>query len=142
MHRPLTVLAIFAALSVPTFSASDNSSLAAQVDAILAKAVQLSGVSSISVAIVKDGRLAYANAAGRASIEPERKATTETRYAVGSISKQFTSAAILLRRNRERYPSTTRCQNTIQNLLAPARSLFASFSHTHQVTKIMLRKIT
>jgi len=49
-----------------------------------------------SVALVKDGQLVFAKAFGKASIDPDRPATAVTRYAVGSISKQFTAAALLL----------------------------------------------
>jgi D-alanyl-D-alanine carboxypeptidase len=55
-----------------------------------------SGAPSASVAVVQDGKLVFAKAFGKASLEPDRPATAETRYAVGSISKQFTAAAVLL----------------------------------------------
>lgn len=54
------------------------------------------GAPSVSVAVVKDGKLVFAQAFGKASLSPDRPATTATRYAVGSISKQFTAAALLL----------------------------------------------
>lgn len=54
----------------------------------IGETVKKSGAPSASVAVVKDGKLVFAKAFG--------KATTDTRYAVGSISKQFTAAAILL----------------------------------------------
>lgn len=55
-----------------------------------------SGAPSVSIAIVEDGRVAYAKAFGKASLAPVRPADAATRYAIGSVSKQFTSAAILL----------------------------------------------
>jgi CubicO group peptidase (beta-lactamase class C family) len=73
-----------------------SSSIADQVRTILNKALEESGAPSISVAVVQDGKLVYAGAVGRASITPDRKATAETGYAVGSVSKQFTAAALLL----------------------------------------------
>ncbi len=54
------------------------------------------GAPSVSLAVVKEGKLVFAKAFGKATLSPERPATAETRYAVGSISKQFTAAAILL----------------------------------------------
>jgi len=54
----------------------------------IAATLKESGAPSASVAVVLDGKLVFAKAFG--------KATAETRYAVGSISKQFTAAAILL----------------------------------------------
>ena len=55
-----------------------------------------SGVPSVSIAVVKDGNLAYAKAYGLADIESHRPATTSMIYSIGSISKQFTAASILL----------------------------------------------
>lgn len=54
------------------------------------------GVPSASVAVVQDGRLAYQQAYGNARLEPKVSARSEMRYSIGSISKQFTAAAILL----------------------------------------------
>src|SRR5437899_328911 len=54
------------------------------------------GVPSASLAIVKDGQVAYVKAYGDARLEPKTPATTQMRYSIGSISKQFTAAAILL----------------------------------------------
>ena len=54
------------------------------------------GVPSASVAIVLDDRIAYAQAFGKARLRPERGATTADRYQIGSISKQFLAASILM----------------------------------------------
>lgn len=70
--------------------------LARRVDSIATHVLQATGVPSASVAVVRHGQLAYANAYGCASLEPCVSATPAMRYAIGSISKQFTAAAILL----------------------------------------------
>jgi D-alanyl-D-alanine carboxypeptidase len=62
----------------------------------IAAALKDSGAASVSVAIVQDGKLAYAKAFGQADLAGNRMADSNTRYAVGSISKQFTAAALLL----------------------------------------------
>src|SRR5437868_1875528 len=54
------------------------------------------GVPSASVAIVKDGAMAYVQAYGAARLDPNTQARSAMRYSIGSISKQFTAAAILL----------------------------------------------
>ncbi len=51
---------------------------------------------SASIAVVKDGKIVYTQAYGYASLDPKRAAETDMKYAIGSISKQFTAAAILL----------------------------------------------
>ena len=45
---------------------------------------------------MRDSNLEYAAAYGSAQIEPRRAATPAMRYAVGSISKEFTATALLL----------------------------------------------
>src|SRR5271169_3142236 len=68
----------------------------ARLDAIAAGVMQQRGVPSASVAVVQGGKLVYAHAYGRAHIGPDKAATPEMRYSIGSISKQFTAAAILI----------------------------------------------
>src|SRR6266478_1215507 len=77
-------------------AASTDAALARQVDSIANQVLQSTGVPSGSVAVVKNGRLAYANAYGAAKLEPRAAATPDMRYAIGSISKQFTAVAVLL----------------------------------------------
>jgi D-alanyl-D-alanine carboxypeptidase len=68
----------------------------ARVDAIAAGLMEQRGVPSASVAVVQGGKLVYTHAYGRAHVDPDKKATPEMRYSIGSISKQFTAAAILI----------------------------------------------
>src|SRR5207249_4898420 len=67
-----------------------------EIDEAATKILSESGVPSISIAVVKDGILAYAKAYGLADIASHRPATTSMIYSIGSISKQFTAASILL----------------------------------------------
>ncbi len=68
----------------------------ARVDAIAAGVMEQRGVPSASVAVVQGGKLVYTHAYGRAHIDPNKAATPDMRYSIGSISKQFTAAAILI----------------------------------------------
>lgn len=81
--------------STPQAVAAD-SQLAGKVDKIAAQVLEATGVPSASVAVVKDGRIVYAQAYGSAKLEPKVPASPDMRYAIGSISKQFTAVAILL----------------------------------------------
>ncbi len=54
------------------------------------------GAPSVSIAVVEEGVVAYARAYGKARLDPARIATTDTRYAVDSVSKEFTASAILM----------------------------------------------
>jgi len=71
-------------------------SLAAHVDRIAAQVLEQTGVPSASVAVVQHGKLVYTHAYGLARLDPKTPATPDMRYSIGSISKQFTAAAILL----------------------------------------------
>jgi D-alanyl-D-alanine carboxypeptidase len=67
-----------------------------KIDKVAHDALAKTGVPSASVAVVKDGQIAYLHAYGSARLDPETPAKPEMRYSIGSISKQFTAAAILL----------------------------------------------
>ncbi len=68
----------------------------AKVDAIAGQVLAQTGVPSASVGIVKDGKIAYLHAYGKAELNPPAPADSQMRYSIGSISKQFTAAAILI----------------------------------------------
>lgn len=51
---------------------------------------------SVSIAIASGNDVIYAKAYGFARLDPKRPATTDTRYEIDSVSKQFTAAAILI----------------------------------------------
>lgn len=65
------------------------------IDALVAKTLAETLVPSASVAIVADGRIAYAKAYGLARLEPATPATESMRYKIASNSKHITAAAIL-----------------------------------------------
>ncbi len=76
------------ALAAPLFAQEYDRT----VTEILAK----SGAPSASIAIVRDGRIVYEHAYGQARLDPPMAAAPQMRYSIGSISKQFTAAAVLL----------------------------------------------
>jgi len=81
-----------------------------------------------SIALSYDGTIIYTNAIGFADIETQTKATTNTKYRIGSISKMFTATLVLkaieenkikLEQTIENYFPTVENANkiTIENLL-------------------------
>jgi D-alanyl-D-alanine carboxypeptidase len=68
----------------------------ATVDRVVAEWLASSGAPSASIAIVQDGRLAYARAYGAARLSPRVPSSRAARYAIDSVSKEFTAAALLL----------------------------------------------
>ncbi len=97
MLRLLAAVPAFAQSLPPTRSGDAlPAGLAAKIDRIANDALAKSGVPSASVAVVRDGKLAYAKAYGDARLDPKTPATPGMRYSIGSISKEFTAAAILM----------------------------------------------
>ena len=106
--RVTVVLSVFllfgyAAFSEPTPAPASSATtnflppeVSKKIDDATTKMLSDSGVPSASIAVVKDGKLAYTKAYGLADIAFHRPATTSMIYSIGSISKQFTAASILL----------------------------------------------
>ena len=71
-----------------------------RIDRIATQILEQTGVPSASVAVVQHGHLVYTHAFGEARLAdgaaPAMPATPNMRYSIGSISKQFTAAAILM----------------------------------------------
>lgn len=67
-----------------------------KVDASVKQTLKDTGIPSASIAIVQAGAITYLQAYGDGRIEPRTPAVPAMRYSIGSISKQFTAAAILL----------------------------------------------
>jgi CubicO group peptidase (beta-lactamase class C family) len=93
------ILALPLALAAQTVDTIDTA-LRTRIDRIASQVLEQTGVPSASVAVVKGGKLVYTHAYGSARLAtdttPAVPATTQMRYSIGSISKQFTAAAILL----------------------------------------------
>ena len=95
--RLLCVVALLPLACAPAFAKNAlPAGLPAQIDKIATDALAKSGVPGASIAVVRDGRLAYAKAYGDARLDPKTLATPSMRYSIGSISKEFTAAAILM----------------------------------------------
>jgi CubicO group peptidase (beta-lactamase class C family) len=82
--------------STCTLFAQLPADLEKRLDERISSSLRTAGAPSVSVAVVADGKLVYAKAFGTADLAAGRPASAETRYAVGSISKQFTAAALLM----------------------------------------------
>lgn len=123
-----------------------------QIDGIAHDVLQTTGVPSASLAVVKDGKVAYLQAYGDARLDPGKAAEPQMRYSIGSISKQFTAAAILLLAEEGKLalddpvskyvPGLTRGNEvTIRELLAHT-SGYQDFWPQDYVPPLMLQPIT
>src|SRR5437868_10412431 len=92
-RRVATVTLLFFCLPI---AAQDRSDLDQTLSGKIESALKESGAPSISVAVVEHGATVLARGFGQADIAAGRAADAGTRYAVGSISKQFTTVALLL----------------------------------------------
>ena len=86
------------------------------IDKLANETLTKTGVPSASIAIVKDGQIVYLKAYGDARLEPRTPATTEMRYSIGSISKQFTATAILLLQEQGKLSLNDKVSKFIPNL--------------------------
>ena len=95
MMRVLIVVSFI--LFAPLAGAQELSpDVRARIDRSAEEAIAATGAPSASIAVVQDGRVVYVHAYGKAQLETAKAATPEMRYSIGSISKQFTSTAILM----------------------------------------------
>ena len=124
----------------------------ARIDKVANDALTQSGVPSASIAVVKDGKIVYLNAYGQARLEPRTPATSQMRYSIGSISKQFTAAAILLLQEQGKLslddkvgkfiPDLTRANDvTIRQLLSHT-SGYQDYWPQDYVMPMMLQPVT
>src|SRR6266404_1240664 len=122
------------------------------VDRIAQRVLADTKVPSASIAIVKDGRIAYVHSYGDARLQPRVPATPEMRYSIGSISKQFTATAILMLAEEGKLslddpvskfvPNLTRANEvTIRQLLSHT-SGYQDYWPQDYVPPFMLREIT
>jgi D-alanyl-D-alanine carboxypeptidase len=86
----------FAGGAAGQFKAEIAPELRAGIDQAAKDALTKTGAPGVSLAVVKDGQIIYAMAYGDARLEPEVAARSGMRHSIGSISKQFTAAAILM----------------------------------------------
>jgi CubicO group peptidase (beta-lactamase class C family) len=92
----LFLLVVAVSASAARAQSALTSDLRAKIDDIAHGVLTSTGVPSASLVVVKDAKIAYVRAYGDARLEPKLAARADMQYSVGSISKQFTAAAILL----------------------------------------------
>lgn len=100
-RRRLTALVLMAFTALffisPALRAAppSDAELLSKVDAIVAKALGKPGAAGLSVAIARDGKIVLSKGYGLADVEFDVPADAQTIFRIGSITKQFTAAAIM-----------------------------------------------
>jgi D-alanyl-D-alanine carboxypeptidase len=123
-----------------------------KIDKVATDALAKTGVPSASVAVVKDGQIVYLHAYGNARLDPETAAKPEMRYSIGSVSKQFTAAAILLLQEQGKLslddkvgkfiPSLTRANEVTVRQLLSHTSGYQDYWPQDYVMPMMLQPVT
>ena len=88
-------------LLLALIQASGQESLSAKIDAIVEAPVRAGRVAGASVAVVKGNETIVLNGYGFADLELDVPTPPRVTYEIGSITKQFTAAAILLLAEQE-----------------------------------------
>ncbi|HEX8725777.1 MAG TPA: serine hydrolase domain-containing protein [Gemmatimonadaceae bacterium] len=131
--RLASALLAFALLAAPRAGAQGTNTLppdlAARVRGAVTDVMARTHVPSAEVGIVRGGRIVYVQAFGDATLSPKKPATPDMHYAIGSISKQFTVAAVMLLQQEGKlsiddpvskwFPELTRANEvTLRNLMS------------------------
>lgn len=142
------------ALTVSTLAAQETlpADMRANIDKAAAEILAKTGAPSASVAVVRDGEIAYVHAYGLARLQPATPATTAMRYSIGSISKQFTATALLLLAEEGRLslddkvvrwlPDLTRAKDVTVRQLLSMTSGYQDFWPQDYVMPMMLEPAT
>src|SRR5262245_9217427 len=96
MRQVYSAALLAGALTTPAHAqAPDTRALVRYVDSVATAAVTEHRTAGVSVAVVKNGHTVLAKGYGFADLENDVPATAATVYRIGSVTKQFTSAAIM-----------------------------------------------
>ncbi|HEY6347790.1 MAG TPA: serine hydrolase domain-containing protein [Candidatus Angelobacter sp.] len=124
----------------------------AAIDRATDKVLSDTGVPSAVVGIVKDGKIVFTKGYGNGRLDPAVPANPQMRYSIGSISKQFTAAAVLLLQEEKKlslddpvakyFPDLTRAREvTIRELLSHT-SGYQDYYPQDYVPQFMARSTT
>lgn len=115
-HAAIGLLAFLWVASLWSFGQSFSPEMQQKIDTAVQEELIKTGVPSASVAVVQNGATAYLHAFGTARLDPKTAALPEMRYSIGSISKQFTAAAILLLQEQGKLSLDDKVSNYIPDL--------------------------
>ncbi len=151
MSKWLIAISLFAAPLLAQ-EATLPAAMRAEIDKAVPEILAKSGAPSASIAVVKDGRIAYTHAYGTANLETHTPASPDMRYSIGSVSKQFTSSAILMLAEEGKLslddrvvrwlPELTRSKDVTIRQLLSMTSGYQDFWPQDYVMPMMLQPVT
>ena len=124
----------------------------AAIDAIAATVIERRATPSVAIGVARRGRLVFAKGYGYRNLDDQVRADPDTMYAIGSNTKQFTAAAIMLLRDAgkldvdapvARYLPGTPHGNevTVRNLLTHTGG-YAEFTELPDIDRLGARPVT
>lgn len=96
MIRQAIILVAVVMASPPGHGAGLDDASKAKIDQSVLRILERTKTPSASIAVIKDGKIAYVHAYGLAQLSPSVKALPATRYQIASLSKEIVAAAALL----------------------------------------------
>jgi CubicO group peptidase (beta-lactamase class C family) len=108
-------LVIALVLAAPASAQSLTDAERSQIDSAATAALEATGSPGASIAIVRGGQIVYERAYGIGRVDPPTPAKAEMRYAIGSVSKQFTATAILMLQEEGRLSLDDRVRSGFPN---------------------------
>jgi CubicO group peptidase (beta-lactamase class C family) len=95
MRHAYAAALLASALATTAAHAQDNRALVRYIDSVANAAIVEKRTAGVSIAVVKNGKPILVKGYGFADLENDVPATAGTVYRIGSVTKQFTSAAIM-----------------------------------------------
>ncbi len=92
----LSIAAALVSACVALSTPPTDAAIISAADKLAAQALSQTGGAGLSVAVARNGKVILSKGYGLAEVEHDAKANAESMFRMGSITKQFTAAAIML----------------------------------------------
>lgn len=118
--------------TVPTAIKAQQPSHTTKADQLLKRTLQKNNLSSLSIAVSKEGQLIYTSAQGFADLELKIPATPNSVYRIGSISKSISAVLIMALLERDKLQIDTPIQTYCNSFPNKSASINLRQLLTHQ----------
>lgn len=91
----LCIGAVLVSICIASSEPPTDAAIAASADKLAATALSETGAAGLSIAVARNGKVILTKGYGLAEVEHDVKANGDSMFRIGSITKQFTAAAIM-----------------------------------------------
>src|SRR5688500_5200068 len=91
-----TSVALLIIVSLFVFPTLAQDATTAKIDEFIKTEMQKQKIPGVSLAVIRDGQIAYAKGYGFANVEHQVQVKPETIFQSGSVGKQFTAMAVMI----------------------------------------------